>query len=339
LIKHSVYITIIILSLPAALMCGGSLSITVVGDIMMGSDFPSSNLPPDRGSGLLQNVDSILSRADITCGNLEGTLCEGGTCTKDVKKGVCYAFRTPPDFVVHFLNAGFDFLNLANNHMNDFGSGGIEGTMRTLDSAGIVYGGPYGATGHFEVESLSIGIVCFATSPNANTILEITKAQGIVASLAQNHDVVIVSFHGGAEGRSCLHVKDTMEYFLGNPRGNVVKFAHAMIDSGADLVWGHGPHVPRAMEVYNSRLIAYSLGNFCTWGFNVSEELGYAPILTIVLDSIGAFVRGHITSALQHAGKDLVIDEQYHAARLIRDGAATDKTVTSHKRTDPVIGN
>lgn len=305
-------------------LCGNSLSITVVGDIMMGSDFPASNLPPDRGAGLLQNVDSILSCADITCGNLEGTLCEGGICTKQVKRGVCYAFRTPPDFVGHFLHAGFDFLNLANNHMNDFGSGGIEGTMRTLDSAGIAHGGPYGKTGHFDINSLTVGIACFATSPNANTIFEIHEAQKIVASLDRDHDIVVVSFHGGAEGRNCLHVRDTMEYFLGNPRGNVVRFAHAVIDSGADFVWGHGPHVPRAMEVYNDRLIAYSLGNFCTWGFNVSEELGYAPILTVVLDSIGVFVRGHITSARQQAGKGLVIDDQYHAARLIRDLSNTD---------------
>jgi poly-gamma-glutamate capsule biosynthesis protein CapA/YwtB (metallophosphatase superfamily) len=245
---------------------------------------------------------------------------------------VCYAFRTPPDFVGNFLQAGFDYLNLANNHMNDFGSGGIKGTMRTLDSAGIQYGGPYGSTGHFTIDSISVAITGFATSPNANTVFEIANAQKIVAELAQEHDIVVVSFHGGAEGRSCLHVRDTMEYFLGNPRGNLVKFAHAVIDSGADLVWGHGPHVPRAMEIYNDRLIAYSLGNFCTWGFNVSEELGYAPIVTVMLDDEGVFIEGKITSALQQAGKGLVLDDQFRAARLIRDLSNTD-----FPETGPVI--
>lgn len=286
---------------------------------MMGSDFPKSNLPSDRGATLLDAVDSILQEADITCGNLEGTLGTGGTCTKQVKKGVCYAFRTPPDFVGNFVHAGFDFMNLANNHMNDFGIDGIKGTMQTLDGAGIQYGGPFSTNGFFEIDSISVAIAGFATSPNANTVFDIAQAEQIVEELAQEHDIVIVSFHGGAEGRSCLHVRDTMEYFLGNPRGNVVQFAHRVIDRGADLVWGHGPHVPRAMEIYNDRLIAYSLGNFCTWGFNVSTELGYAPILTIVLDSAGVFLHGHITSALQQAGKGLVLDEQFHAARLIRD--------------------
>jgi poly-gamma-glutamate capsule biosynthesis protein CapA/YwtB (metallophosphatase superfamily) len=291
---------------------------------MMGSDFPTSNLPPDRGAHLLSEVDSVIAQADITCGNLEGTLCTGGTCTKQVKKGVCYAFRTPPEFVENFVRAGFDYMNLANNHMNDFGSGGIKGTMQTLDSAGIQYGGPYGATGYFEVDSISVAIAGFATSPNANTVFEIATAQKIVAELAQQYDIVVVSFHAGAEGRSCLHVRDTMEYFLGNPRGNLVKFSHAVIDSGADFVWGHGPHVPRAMEVYNDRLIAYSLGNFCTWGFNISGELGYAPILNVTLDDEGVFLRGHITSAMQQSGKGLYIDDQFRAARLIRDLSNTD---------------
>jgi len=305
-------------------LSGDSLSITLVGDIMLGSDFPRSNLPPDHGASLLKDVDSLLVVADITCGNLEGTLSSGGTCTKQVKSGVCYAFRTPPGFVANFVKAGFDYLNLANNHMNDFGSEGINRTMQTLDSAGLQYGGPYGVTGQFEIDSISVAITGFATSPNANTIFDIRNAQKIVAELAEEFDIVIVSFHGGAEGRSCLHVRDTMEYFLGNKRGNVVQFAHAVIDRGADLVWGHGPHVPRAMEIYNDRLIAYSLGNFCTWGFNLTEELGYAPILTVTLDSNGVFRRGHITSTIQQAGKGLVIDEQYRAARLMRDLSNTD---------------
>lgn len=295
----------------------GSLTVISVGDIMMGSTYPVENIPPDQGRGLLVDLDSLCGDADLILGNLEGTLGEGGVCTKKVKKGTCYAFRSPVGFTQNLVAAGFDFVNLANNHMNDFGESGISTTMASLDSAGIEYGGAYGKTGSFMIDSLSVGVACFATSPNAPKIFDLAAAQRIVAAVARDHDIVIVSFHGGGEGLRFMHVRDTMEYFLGSPRGNVVKFAHAVIDSGADYVWGHGPHVPRALELYKERVIAYSLGNFCTWGFNVQEERGYAPILKITVDSVGTFMTGQIISALQRSRQPLIIDSLHRAARLI----------------------
>lgn len=285
---------------------------------MMGSTYPINNLPPNRGRDLFENLDSILNNADLTLGNLEGTLLKGGVCAKQIKKGRCYAFRTPPDFVNNLVHAGFDFMNLANNHMNDFGYNGIISTVKALTDVGIQSGGSYGKIGQFEIDSLKIAIVCFSTSPNTNTIFDIEKAQQIVAEQAKVNDIIIVSFHGGGEGLNYLHTRDTFEYFLGAPRGNVVKFARAMIDKGADFVWGHGPHVPRAMEVYKDRLITYSLGNFCTWGFNVSDERGFAPILKIVLDSTGVFRYGRIISAIQKSYQSLEFDILHKAANLIK---------------------
>ncbi|MCK4231836.1 CapA family protein, partial [candidate division WOR-3 bacterium] len=79
-----------------------------------------------------------------------------------------------------------------------------------------------------------------------------------------------------------------------------IEFAHTMIDAGADLVIGHGPHVPRGMEVYEGKLIAYSLGNFCTYRcMQLTGELGYAPLLVVEVDSIGNFLRGEIHSFRQ----------------------------------------
>ncbi len=222
--------------------------------------------------------------ADLTLGNLEGTLLTGGVCTKKIQKGRCYAFRTPPDWAENLLNAGFDFMNLANNHMNDFGAGGIKATKKALSDVGLTYGGAYSEVGQFEINGNKVAIVSFSTSPNTNSIFELPKAQRIVAEQAKLNDIIIVSFHAGGEGLKFLHTQDTFEYFMGWPRGNVVKFSRAVVDSGADFVWGHGPHVPRAMEIYNDRLIAYSLGNFFTWGFNLGDERGYTPILKVVLD-------------------------------------------------------
>jgi len=296
---------------------GDSLTIIAVGDIMMGSDYPVNMLPPSEGNALFRNVADVLSAGDLTLGNLEGVIMEGGVCAKKVTKGKVYAFRTPPSYARHLAEAGFDFMNLANNHMNDFGPQGVESTKKELAACSIGYGGPGGEVGKFEINGLSIAIACFATSPGAEMITDIRSAQSKVASLDRENDVVIVSFHGGGEGLGYLHTRDTFEYFLGQPRGNVVDFSRAVIDSGADFVWGHGPHVPRAIEIYNDRLIAYSLGNFRTWGFNIGEERGYAPILRIVVDSNGVFLRGDIISALQKQDRSLVIDRQHSAARLV----------------------
>jgi len=291
---------------------------------MMGSDYPADNLPPNNGRDLCRNVTDILQSADLTLGNLEGVLLEGGVCTKKPEKGKAYAFRTPPTFAQNLADAGFDFLNLANNHMNDFGFHGTESTKRTLEGLGIEYGGPDGKIGTFEIDSSSLAIVCFATSPGADLIFDIPEAQKKVARLAEDYSIVIVSFHGGGEGLGYLRTRDTFEYFLGQPRGNVVAFARAMVDSGADFVWGHGPHVPRAIEIYKERLIAYSLGNFCTWGFNISDERGYAPILKVMLDSTGVFKYGEVISVMQKPGQPLIVDSSHAAAKLIAKLSAGD---------------
>jgi hypothetical protein len=315
----------------------GSLSVILVGDIMMGSDYPKNNLPSNQGKNLITDIISFTEDADLTLGNLEGTLLKGGVCTKKVKKGRVYAFRTPPEFAQNLFDAGFDFINLANNHMNDFGQSGIKSTIETLTDLGIKSGGPNGKIGKFEIDSVKIVIICFATSPGTNTIFEIKKAQNIVAEQAKENDIVIVSFHGGKEGINALHTKDAMEYFFDSPRGNVVKFSRAVIDKGADLVWGHGPHVPRALEIYKDRLIAYSLGNFCTYGFNISGERGYAPILKVLLDSTGTFINAEIISAIQIPGKGLEIDSESNAAKLIKKLSLEDFSESSPHITDEGI--
>jgi len=314
----SSYLKIIFLLLLPTCLFAGSVSVIVVGDIMMGSDYPDNKLPPHDGSKLFANVSSILKDADLTLGNLEGTLLKGGVSTKQVKKGSCYAFRTPPGWAINLRDAGFDFLNLANNHMNDFGAGGINGTIKALNDVGLKYGGAYKKVGQLDVNGIKVAVVSFSTSPNTNSVLEILKAKEIVAEQAKLNDIVIVSFHAGAEGLKFLHTRDTLEYFMGSPRGNIVKFARAVIDSGADFVWGHGPHVPRALEIYQDRLIAYSLGNFCTWGFNLTGELGYAPILKVEMDSSGVFKKGNIFSAIQKTYRPSEPDSLNRAVKLIK---------------------
>ena len=94
---------------------------------------------------------------------------------------------------------------------------------------------------------------------NVNRLGEVTTA---IKELDEKADIVVLSFHGGAEGSRHRHVPGKTEIAWGEKRGNVKALARAAVDAGADLVLGHGPHVLRAMEVYKDRLIVYSMGNF-----------------------------------------------------------------------------
>jgi len=124
-------------------------------------------------------------------------------------------------------------------------------------------------------------------------------------------DIIIVSFHGGAEGKTHNRVTRQRETFLGENRGNVYEFAHLCIDLGADVVFGHGPHVPRAIELYKDRFIAYSLGNFCTpYRVNRNGNGGYAPIVKVFTDTTGRFISGELKSATQDDRTGPKFDEQ-----------------------------
>jgi poly-gamma-glutamate capsule biosynthesis protein CapA/YwtB (metallophosphatase superfamily) len=92
-----------------------------------------------------------------------------------------------------------------------------------------------------------------------------------------------------------------------------------MVDAGADVILGHGPHVPRALEVYKNKLIAYSLGNFCTYGmFNLNGTSGYAPLLEFQVNGNGDFLNGKIISFLQKGEGGPKLDLNNAAARLIQ---------------------
>ena len=282
-----------------------TLTIAMVGDIMMGTTYPSVMLPQNDGAGLFTDARDILCRADLAVGNLEGTLCDGGQSTKGSGPN-SYSFRMPTRFAPRLKEAGFDFLSTANNHANDFGSEGIASTEQCLREQGILFSGIEG-----RVESViirrkgkKIGICAFGHNSYTlkHTDLEGTVGR-IVDDLVAHCDVVIVSFHGGAEGRDKCHLPQGSETFLGENRGSLRQLAHYCIDHGADIVYGHGPHVTRAIEVYKGRFIAYSLGNFCTpYNVSLTGISGHAPLVEIAVDTEGRFLSGQITGMTQERG-------------------------------------
>ncbi len=296
-----------------------TLRIRAVGDMMLGTTFPEGYLPPDDGALLLAPVLSLLSDSDLTFANLEGPLCDHGETNKCREGGNCYAFRSPTHYGQYLREAGIDVVSTANNHSSDFGELCRDETHATLDALGILWSGPPGTVATMEVEGLSIGLVAFHTSPACNYLNDQATATALIEAAANSHDLVIVSFHGGAEGSRALHVPRGRETFYGEDRGDLRAFSHAAIDAGADLVLGHGPHVPRGMEIYDGRLVAYSLGNFATYGrFNLSGNLGVGLVLEAILDEEGRLLEGRILPTRQVGRGHPEPDPEDRAIDLIR---------------------
>jgi poly-gamma-glutamate capsule biosynthesis protein CapA/YwtB (metallophosphatase superfamily) len=272
------------------------ISVSAVGDIMMGSDFPSPILPHNSGKHLFNEVKEYLE-SDVVFGNLEGPLCEGGYTGKNLKSGRAYAFRTPPKYAGNLSDAGFNLMSLANNHARDFGTMGVKSTMNVLDSFDIEHSGPIGDIACLEKKGVTIGMIAFSTYGSSYNILNEKVAYSTIRTLSDSFDILIVSMHAGTEGTKALHTRNSFENLYGEPRGNVVKFSHTAIDSGADLIIGHGPHVPRGLEIYKDRLIAYSLGNFVAYGrFSLKGPTGKTFILQTTLKKDGTFEEGKIVS-------------------------------------------
>ena len=304
-----------------------------VGDLMIGSAFPEGVLPPDDGVGTFDDVGPWLRDADLTFGNLEGPLCDEGVsdkCSPDKPPGSCYAFRSPTRYGAYYKAAGFDVMSTANNHASDFGPECRATTEATLQSLGIAHSGRPGDVASLSVNGLKIALIAFHTNRNSHYVNDTDEAKALVRAMTADHDLVIVSFHGGAEGGKAQHVPVGGEQFYGEDRGDLRVFTHAVIDAGADLVIGHGPHVLRGAELYKDRLIAYSLGNFATYGrFSLGGPQGIGAVLDVTLDREGRFVSGKILPTAQVDKGRPIRDPNNAAIDLLRELSEADFPTTA----------
>ena len=330
------------------------MSLTFVGDINLGTLTLPGGVPPDSGRGLLDAARPVL-QADLVVGNFEGVLGDSGVTYKCGPEGrrvpepdsvraepkpaarrtsaararrperprLCYAFLTPTALAPRLVEAGFTHLNLANNHANDFGAEGRATTERLLDSLGIATYGPLGSIAVDTVrrgDSLTtVGLVGFATYPHSYDLLDIARSAAVVDSVRDLVDLLVVTFHGGAEGARALHVPEAAESLGREPRGDLRAWTRAVIDAGADAVVGHGPHVLRGVEFYAGKPIVYSLGNFLTYrGFNLAGPLGLTGVLRLERGPDGSWVGARLTPMAQVPGSGPAPDTSGTVLDLVR---------------------
>ena len=324
---------------PPKLSNAEPITIAAGGDIMLGSTFPNeTRMPPNDGADLLKAVAPIFQAADIAFGNLEGPMADSGISTKCGNRPNCFAFRVPTRYGKYLKEAGFDVMSVANNHAGDFGDAARASTRQTLDSLGIKHAGSdksQFSTTYLDVKGKKVAFIGFAHNNISLNVNDLDSARQAVQTAVKQADIVVVSFHGGAEGAGNTRVPNKTEIFFGESRGNLPLFAKSVIDAGADLVLGHGPHVLRGMEIYKDRLIAYSLGNFATYGwFQLAGATAETMVLEVKIDAEGKFVSGKINPFVLRDRGILTKDETKSAIFTIRRLSQMDFPTSAPKVAD-----
>ncbi|HYR06271.1 MAG TPA: CapA family protein [Longimicrobium sp.] len=272
---------------------------------------------------LLAPLRPLLEDADVVLLNVEAAIGEGRINRQKCAPGStqCYAFRSPVEAAGAMRRVAPESAqvigNVANNHARDDGDIGRRTTVRHLESAGVqVTGMDTIATPVVTVRGDTVAFLGFAqwTGPDPRNLAAVRRH---VRRAADEYARVVVTMHMGAEGRGRQNTPDARETFAGEDRGNVVAFARAAVESGADLVIGHGPHVMRAAEWRDGKLVFYSLGNLVTYGpFTMSEPLNRGGIACAVLDRDGAILSAQLRSTVQRLPGLVSVDAMHRAAAL-----------------------
>jgi len=273
-------------------MVSDTVTLNVVGDVMLarkvgrlieanGIDYP------------LRFLGSELAAGDITFANLESPIAKSGTPLPG--KQIC--FQAAPSTLESLKLGGFDVVSLANNHALDYDAPALLETIDLLSQSGIKSVGAgvniTSARQPVIVECKGIKIAFLAYSDLAEIFFSqkyprahrATEQQSGVAPLEeksiledirialQQADIVAVSLHWGTE-------------YTDQPTKEQREMARHLIDAGADLILGHHPHWLQGLEIYQGKLIAYSLGNF-VFDQNWAEPTREGLVLQVEVDHEG----------------------------------------------------
>jgi len=263
-----------------------SVNLIFVGDVMLdrGVEFAINKYGAGDFKFPFLKIADELRTADLLIGNLEGPISDKGT-----KVGSIYSFRDDPKAIEGLNYAGFDVLSLANNHAFDYGRLALEDTLKRLKEANINYlGAGLNEKEAFapvikEIKGVKIGFLAFTdlgsrfweASASSSGIAwisqdDLEKVKKEIEDAKREADFLIILLHSGEEYQAI-------------PSAFQTKFAKLAVDSGADLVIGHHPHVVQKIEKYKSGYVAYSLGNFIfDQGF--SKETMEGLLLRVIIE-------------------------------------------------------
>ena len=233
---------------------------------------------------VMQPFAPVLRAADLALANLEGAITEREESLKPFIPGRSYPFRFPAGAAAQLAGLGFDVLSVANNHSNDYGPEGMSDTMVSLAQVGVAATGLAGEFALGQWAGRRVAVLAFSPYGRHNNLTQLTQAAALVRKAKQQADLVVVTFHGGAEGDAGAVLSGAAEMYVGEDRGNPRAFAQAVVAAGADLVLGHGPHVLRPLECVQGKLVAYSLGNFVSaGGLSVRNLANVSAVLEVAL--------------------------------------------------------
>ncbi len=284
-----------------------------------------AGLPPDP-SRLFAAITPYVAAPDVMIGNLEGTLTDvAGSSKCGPGSTDCVAFRAPPAYGRLFARAGYDVLSLANNHAHDHGEAALAQTRRVVRANGMLTTGGPDEIAVTAVRGVRVAVVGFAPYGWAAPLNDPAAVRSLVRRAAAAADIVVVVFHGGAEGSDALHVPAGRETAFGEDRGDLRAFARTAVAAGADAVLGAGPHVVRGAEVVAGRPVAYSVGNLVGYRvLSTAGVLGTTAIVQLTFRADGGWAGGvlHPTRQVQPGYPEP--DPDHAAITLVRRLSAED---------------
>ena len=329
------------LTFPAAAKASGpdgaartDTTITVVGDVMPLSLNHGGSIGGSVGGDWEPEIAAEIARSDFAFANLEGVLSDEPLVARACgpTAAACHRFRMPARVAAALREVGIDAVSVANNHANDFHEAGRRSTLAALTAAGLAVAGGErldGVADHATViverNGHRVGFAAFSPHMGTRSMHDLAAVASTIRELRRQTDHVVVSVHAGAEGQKAEHTPVGPEIYLGDRRGDVRSFSRTAIEAGASLVFGHGPHVPRGLEVHQGRLILYSLGNFWVGhGISVSEDAGVAPLVAVRLTEKGGLACAKILSVVSARPRSPRPDPEQRAVRRMLDLTASD---------------
>ena len=301
----------------------------------------------DDPDSLVAPLKPLFADADIVLINVETAIGTGPATTKcGPQSKNCYAFRGPIASAAALRSLGDSNAvvvgNVANNHARDAGNDGVDTTIRHLNDARVLATGKDTlATPVMLRDGGIVAIIGFYAGDMVNDARQVAAVRRHVARAVETYGTVIVTAHLGAEGIGAQRTRPRTELFLSSKidRGNPVAFADAAFAGGASVVFNHGPHVLRAAEWRDKRLVFHSLGNLLTYGpFSNGEPLNRGAVACADLSGRDV-VRAELRPTVQRAPGVIAFDSTRRAQKLIDSLSALDfpRTGVTVQRSGAVV--